>query len=241
MEVEIGRGKKGRQAYGFDDIAVVPSRRTRDPDDIDITWTLGPYRFELPLLASAMDGVVSPRTAGVIGRLGGLAVLNLEGIWTRYEDADAELERIARFSREEATAKMQRVYAEPVKEELISRRIREVKDQGVVCAAALTPQRVRDYYETALEAGLDILVIQGTVISAEHVSTTSEPLNLKEFSREACTSCAPARWRSWWAWGRARRARRAASSASACPRRPRSRTWRPPAHSTCSRRATTWR
>ena len=88
MEVEIGRGKKGRRAYGFDDIAIVPSRRTRDPDDIDITWTLGPYRFELPLLASAMDGVVSPATAGAIGKLGGLGVLNLEGIWTRYEDPD---------------------------------------------------------------------------------------------------------------------------------------------------------
>ena len=95
MEVEIGRGKKARRAYGFDDIAIVPSRRTRDPDDVDISWTLGPYRFELPLLASAMDGVVSPDTAGVVGKLGGLAVLNLEGIWTRYEDADAQLERIA--------------------------------------------------------------------------------------------------------------------------------------------------
>ena len=95
MEVEIGRGKKARRAYGFDDIAIVPSRRTRDPDDVDISWTLGPYRFELPLLASAMDGVVSPETAGIIGKLGGLAVLNLEGIWTRYEDADAQLERIA--------------------------------------------------------------------------------------------------------------------------------------------------
>src|ERR671919_334935 len=141
MEVEIGRGKKGRRAYGFDDIAIVPSRRTRDPDDIDITWMLGMYRFELPLLASAMDGVVSPHTAAILGKLGGLGVLNLEGIWTRYEDADAELERIA-------------------------------------------GQRVRDYYEIALEAGLDILVIQGTVVSAEHVSTRSEPLNLKEFIRE---------------------------------------------------------
>ena len=88
MEVEIGRGKKGRRAYGFDDIAIVPSRRTRDPDDIDVTWTLGPYRFELPLLASAMDGVVSPKTAVAINKLGGLGVLNLEGIWSRYEDAD---------------------------------------------------------------------------------------------------------------------------------------------------------
>ena len=97
MEIEIGRGKKARRAYGFDDIAIVPSRRTRDPDDVDISWTLGPYRFELPLLASAMDGVVSPETARIIGKLGGLAVLNLEGIWTRYEDADAQLERIAQL------------------------------------------------------------------------------------------------------------------------------------------------
>jgi IMP dehydrogenase len=184
MEVEIGRGKKGRRAYGFDDIAIVPSRRTRDPDDIDITWTLGPYRFELPLLASAMDGVVSPRTAGIVGKLGGLAVLNLEGVFTRYEDAEAELERIAQLPREQATAEMQTIYQEPVKEELVAQRIREIKEQGVVCAASLTPQRVGRYYETALDAGLDILVIQGTVISAEHVSNSSEPLNLKEFIRE---------------------------------------------------------
>src|SRR5215211_4278100 len=186
MEVEIGRGKKGRRAYGFDDIAIVPSRRTRDPDDIDVTWTLGPYRFELPLLASAMDGVVSPETAGIIGRLGGLAVLNLEGIWTRYEDAGERLAEIARAPTDEATARMQEIYREPVKRELIARRIREVKDAGVVAAASLTPQRVREQYETALEAGLDILVIQGTVISAEHVSTDESrpPLNLKEFIRE---------------------------------------------------------
>ncbi|MEA2437285.1 MAG: dehydrogenase, partial [Thermoleophilaceae bacterium] len=184
MEVEIGRGKKGRRAYGFDDIAIVPSRRTRDPDDIDISWTLGPYRFELPLLAAAMDGVVSPRTAGIVGKLGGLAVLNLEGVFTRYENADEELERIAGLPPEHATAEMQRIYQEPVKPELIAQRIQEIKEQGVVCAASLTPQRVREYYEIALEAGLDIMVIQGTVISAEHVSTTSEPLNLKEFTRE---------------------------------------------------------
>src|SRR3954451_619507 len=184
MEVEIGRGKKGRRAYGFDDIAIVPSRRTRDPDDIDISWTLGPYRFELPLLAAAMDAVVSPRTAGIVGKLGGLAVLNLEGIFTRYENAEEELERIAHLPTEHATSEMQRIYQEPVKPELIAQRIHEIKEQGVVCAASLTPQRVRAHYEIALEAGLDIMVIQGTVISAEHVSTTSEPLNLKEFTRE---------------------------------------------------------
>src|ERR671916_1225019 len=126
MEVEIGRGKKGRRAYGFDDIAIVPSRRTRDPDDIDITWTLGPYRFELPLLAAAMDGVVSPQVAGIIGKLGGLAVLNLEGIWSRYEDADEQLARIAELPKEHATAEMQRIYEAPIVPELMAQRIREI-------------------------------------------------------------------------------------------------------------------
>ncbi|MBX5443160.1 MAG: GuaB3 family IMP dehydrogenase-related protein [Solirubrobacteraceae bacterium] len=186
MEVEIGRGKKARRAYGFDDIAIVPSRRTRDPDDVDITWKLGDYRFELPLLASAMDGVVSPKTAGIIGKLGGLAVLNLEGIWCRYEDADAQLERIASLPKEIATREMQEIYKAPLIPELMAQRIREIKEQGVVAAASLTPQRVRDYYELALEAGLDILVVQGTVVSAEHVSQDESrpPLNLKEFCRE---------------------------------------------------------
>src|SRR5438034_7049630 len=181
MEIEIGRGKKARRPYGFDDIAIVPSRRTRDPDDVDISWKLGNYRFELPLLASAMDGVVSPATAGIIGKLGGLAVLNLEGIFTRYEDADEQLARIATLPKDIATREMQEIYKEPIKPDLIAQRIREIKDQGVVCAASLTPQRVRRYYELALEAGLDIMVIQGTVVSAEHVSTVAEPLNLKEF------------------------------------------------------------
>src|SRR5947207_12403238 len=186
MEIEIGRGKKARRAYGFDDIAIVPSRRTRDPDDVDISWKLGNYRFELPLLASAMDGVVSPATAGIVGKLGGLAVLNLEGIFTRYEDADEQLARIATLPKDVATREMQQIYAEPIKPELIAQRIHEIKDQGVVCAASLTPQRVRTHYELALEAGLDVLVIQGTVVSAEHVSedTSRPPLNLKEFIRE---------------------------------------------------------
>src|SRR5262245_24277598 len=184
MEIEIGRGKKARRAYGFDDVAIVPSRRTRDPDDVDITWTLGPYRFELPLLASAMDGVVSPETAGIVGKLGGLAVLNLEGIWTRYEDADEILERIAGLPKDEATREMQEIYQEPVKEHLITQRIQEIKDHGVVAAASLTPQRVERHLDVVLDAGLDILVIQGTVISAEHVSSSGHVLNLKEFVRE---------------------------------------------------------
>src|SRR6476660_9666814 len=136
MEIEIGRGKKARRAYGFDDIAIVPSRRTRDPDDVDISWKLGDYRFELPLLASAMDGVVSPRTAGIIGKLGGLAVLNLEGIFSRYEDADEQLERIAALPKEIATREMQEIYSEPVKPELIARRITESEAHKVVVAAS---------------------------------------------------------------------------------------------------------
>ncbi|MGH2910219.1 MAG: GuaB3 family IMP dehydrogenase-related protein [Solirubrobacteraceae bacterium] len=186
MEIEIGRGKKARRAYGFDDIAIVPSRRTRDPDDVDISWTLGPYRFDLPLLGAALDGVVSPETAGLLGKLGGLAVLNLEGIWCRYENADEVMERIATFSPDIATRELQDIYREPVKPELIAQRVKEIKGHGVVAAASLTPQKVRRYYEVALEAGLDILVIQGTVVSAEHVSRdeTRPPLNLKEFIRE---------------------------------------------------------
>ena len=130
MEIEIGRGKKGRRAYGFDDVAIVPSRRTRDPDDIDISWTLGPYRFDLPLVASAMDGVVSPETAVLVHKLGGLGVLNLEGIWTRFENAEEKLEEISRVSKDKATALMQEIYETPVKKELIARRVAEIKAEG---------------------------------------------------------------------------------------------------------------
>src|ERR1700741_1954358 len=131
MEVEIGRGKKARRAYGFDDIAIVPSRRTRDPDDVDISWTLGPYRFELPLLAAALDGVVSPETAGLIGKLGGLAVLNLEGIFCRYGAPAAQVGRTPSFSPDIPTGEMQDISREPVKPELIARRIEEIKAHGV--------------------------------------------------------------------------------------------------------------
>jgi IMP dehydrogenase len=181
VELEIGIGKSGRRAYGFDDIAIVPSRRTRDPDDVDISWEVDAFKFELPLLASAMDGVVSPRTSIEIGRLGGLAVLNLEGLWTRYEDADSVLTEISELDNEKATHRMQEIYEAPIQEELIFKRIREIKDAGVNAAASLTPQRVERFHKVALEAELDILVIQGTVVSAEHVSTRTEPLNLKRF------------------------------------------------------------
>ena len=181
MEIDIGIGKPARQAYGLDDIAIVPSRRTRDPDDVDITWQLDGFRFALPMMGSAMDGALSPATAATIGQLGGLGVLNLEGLWTRYEDPEPYFEEIAELPSEKATRRMQEIYLEPIKVDLVGQRVAEMKAEKVVTAASLTPQRVRDLAPTALAAGLDILVIQGTVVSAEHVSTRAEPLNLKQF------------------------------------------------------------
>lgn len=185
MDIDIGIGKSGRRAYGFDDIAIVPSRRTRDPDDVDISWRLDAFRFDLPMMGSAMDGAISPKTAIKIGRLGGLAVLNLEGLWARYDDPEPLFEEIAALDDEKATLRMQEIYLAPVKPELIGRRVEEMKAAGVVTAASLTPQNVRKLAPHALSAGLDILVIQGTVVSAEHVSSREAPLNLKEYIAEA--------------------------------------------------------
>ncbi|CAB4568046.1 unannotated protein [freshwater metagenome] len=183
-EVEIGMGKSGRRAYGFDDIAIVPSRRTRDPEDVDITWEIDAFKFQLPLMASAMDGVVSPATAIEIGRLGGVGVLNLEGLWTRYEDPESLFEEISKLDVEKATSRMQQIYMEPIKPELVAQRIREINAAGVTSCASVTPQRTESLAKAILEAELDLLVIQGTVVSAEHVSKTVEPLNLKKFVRE---------------------------------------------------------
>ena len=183
-EVEIGIGKSGRRAYGFDDIAIVPSRRTRDPEDVDISWEIDAFRFELPLMAAAMDGVTSPAIAVQLGQLGGSGVLNLEGLWTRYEDPEPLFEEISRLDDDKATARMQQIYTEPIKPELVTARIREIKSAGVVSCAAVTPQRTRSLAPAILDAELDLLVIQGTVVSAEHVSKTTEPLNLKRFIRE---------------------------------------------------------
>lgn len=181
MEIEIGIGKSGRQAFGFDDIAIVPSRRTRDPDDVDISWQLDAFKFSLPMMGSAMDSAISPETAVKIGELGGLGVLNLEGLWTRYEDPVPYFEEISELDNEKATLRMQEIYLAPVNPDLIGQRIAEMKAAGIVTAASLTPQRIRTWASHALDAGLDILVIQGTVVSAEHVSTRTEPLNLKEY------------------------------------------------------------
>lgn len=194
MEIEIGRGKTARRAYGFDDIAIVPSRRTRDPRDVDISWTFTfrgkDYSFPLPVLASAMDGVVDPAFAITMGKLGGLAVLNLEGIQTRYADPAPHLDAIAGFGKEEATAKMQAIYAaEDVKPDLIRQRVAEIKAGGVLAAASLTPQNVERLIGPALEGGLDILVIQGTVVSAEHVSSYDKPLDLNAFVRDLDIPC----------------------------------------------------
>jgi IMP dehydrogenase len=183
-EVEIGIGKTGRRAYGFDDIAIVPSRRTRDPEDVSLAWEIDAYRFELPLMASPMDGVVSPDVAVALGRLGGLGVLDLEGVWTRYDDPEPLLAEIAELPTDRAVERMREIYAEPIKADLISARVKQVRDSGVTVAASLTPQRTVQFAQTVIDAGVDLFVIQGTVVSAEHVSTRSEPLNLKRFIAE---------------------------------------------------------
>ncbi len=183
-EVEIGIFKSARQAYGFDDIAIVPSRRTRDPEDVDISWQIDAYKFELPVLGSAMDGAMSPLTAIELGRLGGLGVLNLEGLWTRYEDPMPLFDEIRELDDDKATARMQQMYLEPIKLELVAARIAQMKDAGVTTSASVTPARTAWMAQTIIDSGLDILVIQGTVVSAEHVSKTTEPLNLKKFIRE---------------------------------------------------------
>jgi len=188
-EVEIGIGKSGRRAYGFDDIAIVPSRRTRDPEDVDISWEIDAYTFDLPLMGAAMDGVISPATAIEIGRIGGVGVLNLEGLWTRYEDPDALLAEIAELPPEKATLRMQDIYTRDVDLDLVTRRIREIKDAGVVSCASVTPPRTEHFAPAIIAAELDLLVIQGTVVSAEHVSKTREPLNLKKFIRELDIPC----------------------------------------------------
>jgi IMP dehydrogenase len=246
-DVEIGIGKSGRRAYGFDEIAIVPSRRTRDPEDVSLAWEIDAYRFELPLVASAMDGVVSPTTAIEIGRLGGLAVLNLEGLWTRYDDPEPLLDEIAALPPESATQRMQEIYSEPIEADLITARVKQIRDAGVTVAASLTPQRTVQFAQTVLDSGVDLFVIQGTVVSAEHVSSRSEPLNLKRFIADLdvpvlvggcatymsrCTSCAPARRASSSASGPGRPTPRAACSGSACR-------WPPPSPTPPARGATT--
>ncbi|WP_296665590.1 GuaB3 family IMP dehydrogenase-related protein [Demequina sp.] len=180
-EIEIGRGKRGRRAYSFDDIAVVPSRRTRDPQVVSLGWQIDAFHFEIPVISAPMDSVMSPATAIALGRAGGLGVLDLEGVWTRYEDPTAQLAEIAELDPAAATRRMQEIYREPIKDELITARLQEIRAAGVVVAGALSPQRTQEHYQTVLRAGVDLFVIRGTTVSAEHVSADAEPLNLKKF------------------------------------------------------------
>jgi IMP dehydrogenase len=182
--VEIGRGKSGRRAYPLDEIGIVPSRRTRDPEEVSVAWQIDAYRFEMPLVASPMDSVVSPAFAAQLGRLGGLAVLDLEGLWTRFADPEPILAEIAELDQDTATRRLQEIYTEPIKEELIGQRIEEIRSAGVTTAARLSPQRTVRYYKAVIDAGADIFVIRGTTVSAEHVSGQAEPLNLKQFIYE---------------------------------------------------------
>ena len=183
-ENEIGVSKRARRAYAFDDIAVVPSRRTRDPEDVSVTWSIDAYQFGIPFLAAPMDSVVSPSTAIMMGQLGGLGVLDLEGLWTRYENPEPYLAEIAQLSAAQATSRMQEIYSEPIKPELVTARLAEIRAAGVTVAGALSPQRTQELYETVVAAGVDLFVIRGTTVSAEHVSKNQEPLNLKKFIYE---------------------------------------------------------
>jgi len=183
-EIEIGRAKRGRRALSFDDIAIVPSRRTRDPEEVSVAWQIDAYRFELPIVAAPMDSVMSPETAIALGRHGGLGVLNLEGLWTRYDDPTPLLAEIATLEPAVATRRMQEMYAEPVKAELVTERLRRIREAGVTVAGSLSPQRTKELAKAVVDAGVDMFVIRGTTVSAEHVSAQAEPLNLKEFIYE---------------------------------------------------------
>ena len=183
-DIEIGFGKSGRRAYGLEEITIVPARRTRDPDDVDISWEIDAYRRPLPLLASSMDSVVSPEMAGLIDRLGGLGVLNAEGLWTRYEDPSPAFEAIRNAPADRATACLQEVYAPPVIPELIGERVRQIREHSSLVSAAVTPQRAIELLDHLASADVDLLVIQGTIVTAEHKSRARKPLNLKKVVRE---------------------------------------------------------
>ena len=180
---EIGLNRFARRGYDLDEVSIVPSRRTRDVDDVSTAWQIDAFRFEIPLLTSPSDAVVSPATAIAIGRAGGLGVLNAEGLWTRYDDPSPVYRRIseAAAAGAPAVALLQEVYGEPVKPDLITARIKELRDAGVTTGVRVSPQHTEQLAPTVLAAGVDLLVIQGTVVSAEHVTTHGDALNLKEF------------------------------------------------------------
>ena len=183
-DIELGPGKRARAAYSFDEIAIVPSRRTRDLEEVSISWQIDAYKFELPFISAPMDSVVSPETAIAIGEAGGLGVLNLEGIWTRYEDAQKQLSDMAKLPEDKAIKRMQEIYSAPIQPTLIKERIAQIRAAGVTVAGALSPQRTAEFHKAVIDAGVDIFVIRGTTVSAEHVSEKTAPLNLKKFIYE---------------------------------------------------------
>ncbi len=180
-DVEVGRAKRARVAYSFDDVSLVPSRRTRDTDLVNLSWKIDAYTFAHPIIAAPMDSVVSPESSKAFAAAGGLSILNLEGVWTRYEDPTPMFAEIAQLPIAQATRALQRIYSEPIKGELITRRISELRDQGFTVAGSLSPQRTAQFAQDVVKAGVDIFVIRGTTVSAEHVSDGGDVLNLKEF------------------------------------------------------------
>jgi IMP dehydrogenase len=183
-EFEIGRSKRAREAFSFDDISVVPGRRTRDAEDVNLNWQIDAYSFAHPIVAAPMDSIASPESVIAVSGHGGLAVLDLEGLWTRYEDPTKIYAQIAKANAIEATLILQKAYAEPIKPELVASRVSQLRSAGVVVAGALSPERTLQFHKTIIDAGVDIFVIRGTTVSAEHVSSRGETLNLKEFIYE---------------------------------------------------------
>ncbi len=176
--------KELERAYGFDEVALVPGDVTINPDQTNIEFALGGYTFSIPILASAMDAIVDPAFAIKFGKLGGLAVLNLEGIQTRYENPDEILEQIAKTPEQEVTSLLQKIYSEPIKEKLVSRRIQEIKQGGAVCAISVTPANTKRLAPIAKDAGMDILVVQSTVTTARHISKSYRGLILPELCQQ---------------------------------------------------------
>src|SRR5215218_3521447 len=181
--VEIGLNRFARRGYDLDEVSIVPSRRTRDHDDVSTAWQIDAFRFDIPLITSPSDAVVSPETAIGVGQAGGLGVLNAEGLWTRYEDPMPVYRKLRDAAGTEGppVALLQEVYCEPVKTELITARIKELQSAGTTTAVRVSPQHTEQLAPAALSAGVDLLVIQGTVVSAEHVTTAGAALNLKQF------------------------------------------------------------
>lgn len=183
-DIDIGMGKVGRRAFDLDDLVLLPGRRTRDTDLVDLSWQIDAYRLELPFLASAMDSVTSPATAIAIGQLGGLAVLDLEGLWTRHGEAEPLLDELSGLQGDAALARMRELYAAPIDPDLVRDRVAEIHAGGVLAAGAVSPKHAASMADLLLRAELDLMVIRGSVISAEHVTDRGESLNLKEFVRE---------------------------------------------------------